>query len=164
MHFPFLIASFTFDCKENFQNLGLAVIPNRMKLKIFLVAAFYMLSSFVDDKGEFIENVSISKFRYQVFKKHKFQHETNMNTDFFVLYGVANKGTCSSLMLATKNDSVMIKGSYTVYENRIEFKEYYSRGFSGLDSLLKVFYTNSAGELILVKYTEYAGRKSSHKE
>lgn len=42
-------------------------------------------------------------------------------------------------MLATRNDSILLKCSYTVFTNRVEFWEYNHKSYYKLDSLIKVY-------------------------
>lgn len=114
-----------------------------------------LLSSFDDDKGMFIEKISISNFNYQVFKKSSPPKGDKIKTELYVLYGLGNKGSCSSVMLSTKNDSVIVSGNYTVFNDHIVFKEYYYKKNNKIDSISKVYYINIHGEFVLYKYTKY---------
>lgn len=127
----------------------------KQTILIFFLIIFF--SSFTtQSKRTLLENFKIGKFSYSIYKEEKYLHDDDMNADFFVIYGKNKKNNlCSSFMSANRDNGQVIKGRYSYNQKRLEFREYYFNTKSGPDSMIKYFYPNRMGDLILTKYVEF---------
>jgi hypothetical protein len=110
------------------------------------------------------QNIAIGKNMYSICITSSYIHDDDLMATYFVVYKSVNKKEmCSGFMLAKRNNSVVIKGSYTVDKNRISFKEVYfnSRNKISNDSLTKEFYPDRHGNLILSQVTQYFHGKAT---
>jgi hypothetical protein len=112
---------------------------------------------------EFVKQFVIGKFSYAIYKERKFLHDDNLNADFFGVYKLRTaKRLCSSYMIAKRNDSTFIKGNYLIYNDKIEFTEwyYYRSNSLWIDSVKKIFYPKKNGDLFLKEAIQFKNGKS----
>ena len=131
---------------------------NVMRKLIVLLFLFVIFCSFmINHKLILLENFMIGNHTYSIYKEEKYIHDDNMNAEFFVVY-LKNKrnSLCSSFMSAKLNDTIFTRGSYKYDQKKLEFKEYYfHQNYRTLDSVIKIFYPNKNGDLILRENVEF---------
>ena len=68
---------------------------------------------------------------------------------------------CSSYLLAKRNDTIFIKGNYTLYKDKIEFTQHYYHNMNkiSIDSMKTVFYPDKNGKLKLTETKEFKDGK-----
>jgi hypothetical protein len=123
-------------------------------LILFLLAFFYYLGG----KQKAITEFRIGKFLYLIETTKKYLHDDDFNATFFVvLKKEGNKKQCTSFKLATRNDSVFIKGKFVISKIDLRFKQYYyyNRNLTSADSVETVFCPNKKGDLILKSVIEF---------
>ena len=127
-----------------------------MKTSLLLFSVFTFL--FANKRnGIFIENFSIGKHVFSIYKEEKFLHDDNLNAEFFVVYANNKKQSfCSSFLKTIRNDTVFKKGNYILERNRLIFKEFnFYQHENESDSLIKIFHPDKNGNLKLVEVLNY---------
>ena len=102
---------------------------------------------------KFLSTVTIGKYSYRICKKTVFVHDEYRYIDFFAVYGKNDQQLCSAFMSDKINDSIIVKGQFSFTQKYLEFREYYSS--PSRDSVIKRFYPNKTGKLILLSLIEY---------
>jgi hypothetical protein len=112
-----------------------------------------LLGFTIQHKKQLLSTIAIGKYSYKVFKQTTFVHEKHRSMDFYTVYGKNNQKQCSAVMLDMVNDSIIAKGQFSYNAKYLEFREYFTNSFR--DSVIKRFYPNKAGKLILLRFIEY---------
>lgn len=127
-----------------------------MKSLILFSLAFFYCPHFRKQKA--ITEFRIGKFLYLIETTNKYLHDDNFNATFFVVLKKGyNKKQCTSFKLATRNDSVFIKGKFVISKVDLRFKQYYyyNRNLISADSVETVFCPDKKGDLILKRVIEF---------
>jgi hypothetical protein len=134
---------------------------NAMKfLTMILVCTLYASMGY--SQKVLLKKTTIEKFPYSIYKENFYSHDDNWNAEYFTVYlSGKSKRLCSAYMLAKRNDSTFIMGTYLLFKDRIEFTEhyYYIRNKFSIDSMKTIFYPNKYGNLILKEPKEFKNGK-----
>ena len=126
-----------------------------MKKVILLLIFLAVVFGFdLQNRKQLLSTVFIGKHSYSIYKQTQYVHDENRDIDFFVVYGKNNKNQCGALMLDKNNDTTLVYGKYSFNKKYLEFREYYFNSPYS-DSLIKRFYPNKVGNLILLRYITY---------
>ena len=135
-----------------------------MKKVFQIIPLIILITSFTPTYKTLLEKITVGRFSYTIYKERKYLHDDDINADFFVVYGRDKKNNlCGSFMYAMVNDTLLIKGHYLYSQKRLEFREYYFNNKSRPDSIIKIFYPNKSGKLIMTKYIEFKNGKGIEK-
>lgn len=121
-----------------------------MKSIAFFLITFFCCSNI--GKQQTITKFKIGKVLYSIKISKKYLHDDDFDASFFVVFKEENnKKQCSSVKLASRNDTIFIKGRFLIAENKLRFKQYYyyNRNPTSADSVETVFCQNKKGDLIL---------------
>jgi heptaprenylglyceryl phosphate synthase len=123
-----------------------------MKLSLLILGLFNLFIHKQDEK--FPKNFQIGEYSYVMTIKKGYNHDDDVTAVYFVVNKKGNKNNqIGSHKVAEHNGQNIIIGSYRLNKRFIEFREVYSEGSS--DSMIKRFYPNNKGNLILTEYIEY---------
>ena len=126
-----------------------------MKKVILLLIFLAVVFGFdLQNRKQLLSTAFIGKYSYSIYKETKYIHDENRDMDFFVVYGKDNKNQCSAFMSDKKKDTALVYGKYSFTKKYLEFREYYFNS-SYHDSVIKRFYPNKIGNLILLRYITY---------
>ena len=124
-------------------------------MKITLSIGFLFLSLFSPQQDKtFIEKFTIGEYSYTVYSKPSYIHDDDVHAEFFVIN--KNGKQISAFKTAKQKGELITKGSYRHTNTFIEFREYYhGTNASKADSIMKRYYPNKKGDLVLTEYTNY---------
>lgn len=136
-----------------------------------LLLAFILCNSIsvVFAQRALVKTISIKGFRYTITNSSRYQHDDDLNVDYFIIRNVLSPTKQNSaIALAKRNDTVFMKGKYTVFQDKIEFTTYYyhqyAEGALSSDSSKTVFSPNQKGSLVLRKATNFKrGNAKEHR-
>ena len=134
--------------------LGATVIKIRMEktiqISIFLTVVFGF--NFQPGK-QLLSTIQVGAYSYKIYKHRVFVHDEHRSMDFFAVYGNNDRQQCSASMLDTVNGTIKVKGQFSFNKKYLEFREYYTTTI--YDSVIKRFYPNKSGNLILLRFITY---------
>jgi hypothetical protein len=123
-----------------------------MNISVYILFIISLL--FQQKQKQFPTNFVIGKHTYIMTIEKRHNHDDNIDATFFVVRNKKNKqNQISSNKIAEQKDSIIIRGSYIITTKFIEFKEVYFNNSN--DSMMKRYYPNRYGNLILTEYTYY---------
>jgi len=123
-----------------------------MKLSLSIFALVSLFNHGQEDK--FPKDFRIGEYSYVMTIKKGKNHDDGLDAVYFVVTRKGNKNNeISSHKASQRNGQNAIVGSYRINKKFIEFKEVYSQ--QSIDSMMKRYYPNKKGNLILTEYTEY---------
>lgn len=129
-----------------------------MKATIFfLLFGMKFFTSGNQPQKVLIEKISIGKFYYLIYKEKKILHDESINAEYFVVYKPNSKNSlCSSFMSQQRNDTIFSNGFYYHNNKYLIFKEvYFSSKIESIDSMIKIFYPNKDGDLLLKEVKKF---------
>ncbi|MDT3403160.1 hypothetical protein [Mucilaginibacter terrae] len=127
-----------------------------MKKAALTPIVFLGVVAFNWPQQKLLKSFTLGKFSYNLYEENYYVHDNNVDGAFFVVYRTGQKGSlCSAWMKATRNDSVLTRGTYIIGSNRVEFKEVYFHKHEAIDSLVKTFSPDAEGDLQLRELKEY---------
>jgi len=127
-----------------------------MKKVALIIPLCLVASSFCLPGKKLLKTFIIGKYAYNIYEENYYVHDDNVDASFFVVYRVNHKPSiCSAWMKASRNDTVLTTGSYTVQKNRLWFKEVYHVNHPEADSMVKTFEAAPNGDLVLKEVLQF---------
>jgi hypothetical protein len=114
--------------------------------------------------GQLNNQIRIGKFTYRLKKEYVFLKDDGLHSTFQSVYTLKGSHQAGFIIEAKKNDSIFIKGNYTISGNKLTTREYYHFNQSYRpDSVIKTFTQQSNGTLKLKSYLEYKAGQATER-
>src|SRR5438270_9762310 len=109
---------------------------------------------------QFPKEFRIGSYTYMMSLQKGYNHDDDVHATYFVVQKKGGKKhQISSCQTAEHDGNKTIQGGYRITKRFIEFKEIYSN--NSIDSMLKRYYPNKSGNLILTEYTDFKDGKAN---
>lgn len=122
-------------------------------MKLLLILTLLSLSIHRQE-AKYPKEFKIGAYSYVITLKKGYNHDDDVTATYFVVNFKGNKNNqISAYKMAEHKGKNTTIGSYRITEKLIEFKEVFFD--QSIDSMIKRYYPNKKGILILTEYTDY---------